>query len=88
MDSYRRGDYAQALQYASQLNQQNFFWDHIFIAMICGQLGQLDQARPALERALRLCPALKTNAEAIIGIIHPDTAMVALCLDGLHKAGM
>jgi TolB-like protein/Tfp pilus assembly protein PilF len=88
MDSYRRGDYAQALQYASQLNQQNFFWDHIFIAMICGQLGQIDQARPALERALRLCPALKTDAEAIIGIIHPDATMVALCLDGLHKAGM
>jgi adenylate cyclase len=88
MESYRRGDYARALHYADQLNQQDFFWDHVFIAMICGQLGQLDRAQPALQRALRLCPPLKTDAEAIIGIIHANSSMVALCLEGLRKAGM
>ena len=88
MDCYQRGDYAQALHYASQLNQQNFFWDHVFIAMICGQLGQLAPARQALDRALALCPPFKTDAKEIIGIIHTNPAMVDLCLDGLRKAGM
>lgn len=88
LDAYRRGDYAVALLYAGRLNMPEFYWDPLFIAMICGQLGQQDKARDALAHMLALRPDLTTDAAAIIGILMPDAGLVAQCVEGLRKAGL
>jgi Flp pilus assembly protein TadD len=86
LDHYRRGQYAEALSAARQLNLPDFFWEPLFIAMICGQLGRDAEARTALARLLALRPDLVTTAAQVIGIIVLDPALVAHCMDGLRKA--
>lgn len=88
LDHYRRGQYAEALIAARRLNLPDFFWEHLFIAMICGQLGRRAEAQTALARLLELRPDLVTAAAEVIGIIVLDPALVAHCLDGLRKAGL
>ncbi len=88
LDRYRRGQYAEALSAARRLNLPNFLWEHLFIAMICGQLGRQAEAQTALARLLEMRPDLVTAAAEVIGIIVLDPALVAHCVDGLRKAGL
>ncbi|MDG4594848.1 MAG: hypothetical protein P9F75_04015 [Candidatus Contendobacter sp.] len=77
-----------ALRVARRLHLPNFFWEHLFIAMICGQLGRAEEAQTALARLLALRPDLATAAAEVIGIIVLDPALVAHCVEGLRKAGL
>lgn len=88
LDHYRRGQYAEALRAAHRLHLPNFFWEPLFIAMICGQLGREEEARTALARLLALRPDLATAAAEVIEIIVLDSALVAHCVEGLRKAGL
>ena len=88
LDHYRRGRYTEALSAARRLHLPDFFWEHLFIAMICGQLGRRAEAQTALARLLELRPDLVTAAAEVIGIIVLDPALAAHCMDGLRKAGL
>lgn len=88
LDHYRRGQYAEALRAARRLHLPDFFWEPLFIAMICGQLGREEEAQTALARLLELRPDIITAAAQVIGIIVLDPALVAHCVEGLRKAGL
>jgi tetratricopeptide (TPR) repeat protein len=88
LDAYRRGDYEAALRHARRLNMPDFFWDHLFVAMICGQLGRRDQAGEALRRMLALAPNLRADPLAVLGAVIPDAELVSHCVQGLRKAGL
>lgn len=88
LDSYRRGCYDEALITAHQLNLPHFFWEHLYIAMICGQLGRDQEAQTALARLLALRPDIATDADRIIEMVVLDPALVAHCIEGLRKAGL
>jgi tetratricopeptide (TPR) repeat protein len=88
LDHYRRGQYDRALIAARQINLPHFFWEPLFIAMICGQLGREADAQTALARLLAMRPDLATAAAEVIGIIVLDPALVAHCVEGLRKAGL
>jgi TolB-like protein len=88
LDCYRRGQYDEALIAAHKLNLPQFFWEHLFIAMICGQLGREAEGRAALARLLAMRPTIAREATEVIAIIVPDTALVAHCVEGLRKAGL
>jgi Flp pilus assembly protein TadD len=88
LDHYRRGQYAEALSAARQLNLPDCFWEPLFIAMICGQLGREAEAQTALARLLEMRPDLVTATAEVIGIIVLDPALVAHCVEGLRKAGL
>lgn len=88
LDHYRRGQHAEALDAARRLHLPDFFWEPLFIAMICGQLGRDAEARTALARLLELRPDFVTAPEGVIGIIILDPVLVARCVEGLRKAGL
>ena len=88
LDRYRRGRYDEALLAARQLNLPQFFWEPVYIAMICGQLGRDQEAQTALARLLELRPDMVTEAARVIAMVVPDPALVAHCIEGLHKAGL
>ncbi len=85
---YQRGCYDEALIVAHQLNLPHFFWEPLFIAMICGQLGRDQEAQTALTRLLELRPDMVTEAARVIAMVVPDPTMVAHCIEGLRKAGL
>ena len=88
LDSYRRDCYDEALITAHQLNLPHFFWEHLYIALICGQLGRDQEAQTALARLLALRPDIATDADRIIEMVVLDPALVAHCIEGLRKAGL
>ncbi|MER2604092.1 MAG: hypothetical protein ABTR27_17320 [Candidatus Competibacter phosphatis] len=88
LDHYRRGCYDAALIAARQLNLPQFFWEPLYIAMICGQLGRDQEAQTALARLLELRPDVVTEAARVIAMVVPDPVLVAHCIEGLCKAGL
>lgn len=88
LNAYRQQRYDEALCYAKQINMPAFYWDHVFLAMIYGQLGQLEEARFHLTQALALNPALATDAENIIVTIFLDPALARHSVEGLVKSGL
>lgn len=88
LNAYRQQQYDEALRYAKQINMPAFYWDHVFLAMIYGQLSQAEAAKSHLNQALTLNPDLATDATNIIATIVLDPALAQHCVEGLVKAGL
>lgn len=88
LNAYRLKNYKEALGYAKQINMPMFYWDHVFLAMIYGQLGDAQEAKKYINQALVLNPALADDTVNIIGTIVLDPALVQHCVEGLVKAGL
>lgn len=87
-DHYRHARYVEALGMAERVQMPGFFWNHVVLAMIYGQLGQLDEAGRALARAFELRPALAASPRQILGVEILDQDLLEMMLDGLRKAGL
>ena len=84
-NAYRKRDYQAALGYALKINLPNFFWTHVILAAIYGQLGQQEEAGKAVQELLKLNP----HADQTLGrsrIFEPE--LVEHFIDGLRKAGL
>lgn len=88
LNAYRLENFEEALSFAKRINMPMFYWDHVFLAMIYGQLGKRKEAAVAIEQAVALNPALMTGTENIIGTIVLDPGLVKDCIKGLVKAGL
>jgi Flp pilus assembly protein TadD len=87
-DHYRKGEYAEALALAHQINMPNYWWTHMDFAMIYGQLGRVEEARAAAERLRELYPGFTTRARTVLGKWYYSDDLVERFIDGLRKAGL
>src|SRR5579871_2766502 len=86
-DSYRKGDYEKALEYALKINLPNFLWVPMTLAMVYGQLGQSEEAQKALRELLQLNPhAGQLARPGLQRLFEPE--LVEQAIEGLRKAGL
>jgi TolB-like protein/Flp pilus assembly protein TadD len=86
-DSYRRGDYRGALDFALKVNLPGHWFSHAATAAALAQLGELDAAGRALRELLKLRPAFAATVRAD-GEKWWEPDYVERLIDGLRKAGL
>ncbi len=86
-DAYRRRDYRGALAIALKVNMPGYYWPHVLLAAVYGQLGELERARTALRELHALLPTFGATAREEFGKWH-DVELTEHLLDGLRKAGL
>jgi non-specific serine/threonine protein kinase len=86
-DAYRKSDYRAALSTALKFNMPGLFYHHMLLAMVYGQLGELEAASKALERLLALRPDFALAARGELGK-WMDPELITHAIDGLRKAGL
>ncbi|MBK8176077.1 MAG: hypothetical protein IPK66_12685 [Rhodospirillales bacterium] len=64
------------------------FWSFLFRAMILGERGHSDEARPAIEAALRLEPDVREHFWDMARIWNVPDPHIEHMADGLRKAGL
>jgi TolB-like protein/Tfp pilus assembly protein PilF len=86
-NSYRLGQYGDALSITLKINLPLFFSTHVVTAAACGQLGNREGAEKALKELLSLKPDFATTARENLGKwIDPELAEHVI--EGLCKAGL
>jgi TolB-like protein len=86
-NAYRKCDYRGALSYALKINLPNFFWTHLTLATIYGQLGEHEQGAKEVQEALKLNPhAVQTLQAGMLEKYGPE--FIGLIVDGLRKSGL
>jgi adenylate cyclase len=84
---YQKGDYERAL--AESLRREvPRTWRFLFRAMILGQLGRSEEARPAIEAALRLEPDVRERFWDMARIWNVPDPHIEHMADGLRRAGL
>ena len=86
-NAYRKGNYRGALSVALKINMPGFFYTHVVLAAVYGQLGERDAAGNALRELLALKPDIALHVRDELGKWYPP-ALVAQLIEGLRKAGL
>ena len=86
-NAYRKGNYRGALSIALKINMPGFFYTHVVLAAVYGQLGERDAAGNALRELLALKPDIALHVRDELGKWYPP-ALVAHLIEGLRKAGL
>jgi TolB-like protein/Tfp pilus assembly protein PilF len=86
-NAYRKGDYRGALSVTLKMNMPGFFFHHLNLAAVYGQLGEREAAGKALHELLLLRPDFALVARAEIGKF-VNSELVEQMIDGLRKAGL
>ena len=98
-ENYRKGRYEEALDDAKTIELDDDFRGELFVAATYGQLGRVDEARPALEEFRRKAELLCRKAgqdELDLDVIRQELivrhaltpALADHLLEGLRKAGL
>ena len=85
---YQTEDYERALV---ELQRQEVFgdiWWLLYDAMILGQLGRMEEARPAIEAALKLKPDIREQIWDMARAWNAPDPHIEHIADGLRKAGL
>ena len=86
-NAYRKSDYRGALGYALKINLPNFFWTHLTLAAIYGQLGEHAEGAKALQEALKLNPqSIQILRAGMLEKYGPE--FIGLIITGLRKSGL
>jgi TolB-like protein len=86
-NAYRKGDYRGALSITLKMNMPRFFFHHLNLAAVYGQLGEREAAGKALQELLVLKPDFALEARAEMGKF-VNSELVEHLIDGLRKAGL
>ena len=87
MNTYRQRDGERALQYALRINMPGLWTAQIGLAVICSQLGRMEQAGSAVQDLLACRPNFATDAERDLRIWwQPE--MVEQMLGDLSRVGL
>jgi TolB-like protein len=86
-DAYRRRDYRSALASALKVNMPAYHWPLVYLAAVCGQLGEQQRARAALQGLHVLVPNFGAMAREEFGK-WLDAELTEHLIDGLRKAGL
>ena len=88
-DHYRKGEYEQALAEAQKINAPGFYWMHMFLAAIYGQMGRQKEARAAVNTLIELYPGFTTEtARGEFRKLNYEDNVTDQFIDGLRKAGL
>jgi TolB-like protein/Flp pilus assembly protein TadD len=87
-DRYRSGDYRAALADLTTISQSSWVWGSLVLAAAQGQLGNEDEARRALERAMALSPDVLQNPRVAMSVHNIPPSLIDKLMDGLTKAGL
>ena len=85
---YQVKDYEQALAESQKQKFSGDIWDLLFRAMILGQLGRKEEARPVIEEALRRQPDVREFLWDMARIWNMLEPHIEHMVDGLRKAGL
>ena len=87
LNSYRKGEYQDALNIALKFNLPGHFQSHAFLAAVYGQLGQKEPAQKALQELLAIKPDFGATAREKFEDFY-GAALAEQLVDGLRKAGL
>jgi adenylate cyclase len=85
---YQHENYEQALVESQTQEFSDDIWVLLFRAMILGQLGRSEEARPMIEAALRRKPDVRERLFDMARIWNVPEAHIEHMADGLRKAGL
>ena len=85
LNSYRKGEYATGVEIAQRINMPRFWQSNLVLAAACGQIGDTENARRALDALDASWPGLRQVAREELSRWW-DAALVDRLLDGLRKA--
>ena len=85
--AYRKRDYPAALTIALKIDLPHFFYSHVTLAAVHGQLGNREAAAEAVRELLLLRPDFAGTARDELGKWYP-LDLVDHLIDGLRKAGL
>lgn len=87
-DHFRRGEYDQALAAIQQVNMPVYFWAHLGLAAVNGQLGRKKAARAAAAEAVKLMPDVAERVRDGLRLWRLWEHCGPAYLEGLEKAGL
>ena len=85
---YQTGDYEQALMDTQRQEDFGQIWWLLYRAMILGQLGRREAARPVIEAALRRQPHVRERFFDMARTWNIPDPQIEHMADGLRKAGL
>jgi hypothetical protein len=85
---YQTRNYGRALTLSQSQDISRDIWWLLFRAMILGQLGRSEEARPVIEEALRRRPDVCERLWDMARIWNVPDAHIEHMADGLRKAGL
>ncbi|MCG8405983.1 MAG: hypothetical protein MI923_12375, partial [Phycisphaerales bacterium] len=85
---YAQGEYETALELTEAGELGASFWGDLIVAMIHGQLGNIDQAQSALRLALDAAPNFESELERALQYWNFQHADARHMIDGWRKAGL
>ena len=85
---YQTGDYERAWTEAQSQGVAGDIWWSLFRAMILGQLGRREEAKPLIDAALRLNPDVRERLWDMARIWNVPDPHIEQIADGLRKAGL
>ena len=85
---YQTGDYERAWTEAQSQGVAGDIWWSLFRAMILGQLGRREEAKPLIDAALRLNPNVRERLWDMARIWNVPDPHIEHIADGLRKAGL
>jgi TolB-like protein len=88
IETYRKGDYQEALQAAMRINTPGLYLDPLARAATLGQLKQLGEAGAALEEMQRTLPDTDIGLRELMRRTLLPDENVDMLLEGLQKAGL
>ena len=85
---YQTRDYERAWTEAQSQGVAGDIWWSLFRAMILGQLGRREEAKPLIDAALRLNPKVRERLWDMARIWNVPDPHIEQIADGLRKAGL
>ncbi len=91
VEHYGRREYEAALKYAKRAETPGYFWSYLQLAMVQGQLGNLEEGRDAATKMRELNPEM-ADRDAVWAEFQfwafGDDAKAHHWMEGLEKAGL
>ena len=88
LDYYRRKKYREALDEAQNINMPEYFWTHVFFAVIYSALGDLANAQSAIKELKNLYPNINENMRFELEKWHIEQDLIEEMVQGLEYAGL
>lgn len=85
---YTQRDYERALLEAREIDMPDFFWNDATMAMILGQLGRIEEARPVAQKLLQVKPDIRERFWHLTASWNLPCDVAEHIADGLRKAGI
>ncbi len=87
-DHLRRGEIAEAYQWALRYPDTGFFWRRVMRASCLGHLGRHDEARAEVAGLLAAKPDFSRRGRTLVGRLIKQEPLRARVAEGLQRAGL